>query len=89
MKKLLMLAVLAGAIYGIVELVKKQKAEWTGLTEPELRDKLHTKLATRMPEKKISEIEEKIIEEMRSRGMLAEEPVGAGPSGNGPVAGGT
>lgn len=73
MKKLFKLAIFVGLIVALVKFVSEQKAEWMGLSEPELRDKLHTKLDEKMPSEKVDEIADKITEEMRKRGVLGED----------------
>lgn len=76
MKKLLKLAIFAAVVVGIGKLVSKQKAEWQGLTESQVRAKLHTKLDARMPSDKVDEMADKIVEGMRRRGTLGEEAPG-------------
>jgi hypothetical protein len=73
MKKLFKLGLVAAVVAGIVKLVSTQKAAWQGLTEPEIRTKLHSKLDARMPPEKVDEIGDKIVETMRTRGILGEE----------------
>ena len=73
MGKLFKFGLIAAFVAGIVKLVSTQKAAWQGLTEPEIRTKLHTKLDTRMPSEKVDEIGDKIVETMRGRGVLGEE----------------
>lgn len=74
MKKLFKLAVFVGLLVALAKFISEQKAAWTGLTEPEIRDKLHTKLDSKMPDEQIGELADKVIEEMRKRGMVGEEP---------------
>jgi hypothetical protein len=73
MKKLLRLAVLGGVVFGITKLMQAKKAEWQGLSEPEVRAKLDAKLSSRVPAEKLGAIQDGVVEKMRSRGMLAEE----------------
>jgi len=73
MRKLFKLGLLAAMVAGIAKLVSTQKAEWRGLTEPEVREKLHTKLDSRIPSDKVDEIGNKIVETMRDKGALGEE----------------
>ncbi len=72
-KRLFKLALLVAVIAGLAKFIEAQKAAWTGLTEPELRDKLHTKLDDKIPSEKVDEIGDKVVEEMRKRGMVGEE----------------
>ncbi len=73
MKKLFKLAIFIGLIVALAKFISEQKAAWTGLTEPEIRDKLQTKLDSKMKDEQISELADKVIEEMRKRGMVGEE----------------
>jgi hypothetical protein len=73
MKKLFKFGLFAAFVAGIVKLVTTQKAAWQGLTEPEIRTKLHSKLDARIPAEKVDEMADKIIEGMRQRGVLGEE----------------
>ena len=73
MRKLFKFAVFAALATGVVKAVSAQKAKWMGLTEPQIRDKLHTKLDDKMPSEKVDEIGDKIVGEMSKRGLLGEE----------------
>ena len=73
MKKVLKLAILAALVVGLVKFVSAQKAEWEGLSEPEVRAKLHGKLDAKMPPEKVDELGSKVVEKMRQRGVLGEE----------------
>lgn len=73
MKKLLKLVVLAGGAAMAAKMLGAKKAEWAGLTEPELRTKLDAKLGDRVPADKMQDIGDKIVEKMRDKGMLEEE----------------
>jgi hypothetical protein len=73
MKKLLKILIFAALVGGAVKLVSAKKAEWQGLTETQVRDKLQAKLGARMPSEKVDEISNKVVETMRQRGALGEE----------------
>ena len=73
MKKLFKLGLLVALVAAIVKVVSTQKAEWQGLTEPEVRAKLHARLDARMPSEKVDEIADKAVDAMRRRGVLGEE----------------
>jgi len=73
MKKLFGFGLLAGLVAAVVKLVSTQKADWQGLTEGEVRDKLHIKLDSRIPSQKVDQIGDKVVEKMRQRGVLGEE----------------
>jgi hypothetical protein len=87
MKKLFKLAIFIGLIVALAKFISEQKAAWTGLTEPEIRDKLQTKLDSKMKDEQIGELADKVIEEMRKRGMVGEEaPVEEAPTEDEPAA---
>ena len=73
MKKLIKLALVVGAITVAARLVGAKKAEWQGLTESQVRDKLDTHLPDRVPEVKRAAVADKVVAKMRSRGKLAED----------------
>ena len=73
MKRLFKLALFGGLIYGVVRFVQAQKAEWEGLSETELRDKIDTKLGGRVPDEAAEQIKEGVVHQMQSMGKLREE----------------
>ena len=73
MKKLLKLALIVGGITAVAKLVTARKAEWHGLTEAQVRDKLDTRLPGRMPDEKRADVTNKVISKMRERGVLLEQ----------------
>jgi hypothetical protein len=76
MKSLFKFGLFAALVGGVVKLVSSQKAEWQGLTEPEIRTKLHTKLDAKVPSEKVDQLADKIVDGMRKRGTLGEEAPG-------------
>jgi hypothetical protein len=72
MKGLLKLAFLAGGVALVVKFLQQQRAEWEGLTEPEVREKLATKLGDRVPTEARGQISDAVVTKMRERGMLDE-----------------
>ena len=76
MKKLFAFGLLAALVFGIVRLVSTQKAAWQGLSESEVRTKLHDKLDAKIPAEKVDEMADKIVEGMRKMGNLGEEAPG-------------
>jgi hypothetical protein len=75
MKKLLRLLLLVGIVIAIVKAVSAKK-EWSGLSEAEARAKIDGKLARRVDDlEKRAEIADKVVEQMKSRGMIAPAPV--------------
>jgi len=79
MKKLIKLLLIAGIILTLVKLMQQKKAAWEGLTETEVRDKLESKLATRVPSEKLTDIQDKVVAKMRDHGKLADAPEEAEP----------
>ncbi len=77
MKKLLKLALIVGGIAAVSKLVTAKQAEWHGLTEPEVREKLDARLPGRMPDEKRAAVTEKVVSTMRERGVLREQDEGA------------
>jgi len=73
MKKLIKLALVVGAITVAARLVGAKKAEWEGLSESQVRDKLDAHLPDRVPDEKRAEVADKVVAKMRSRGKLAED----------------
>ncbi len=80
MKRLLKLALFIAVIVGIAKFLEAKKAEWTGLTEAQIRDKLHSLLSTRMPADKLEEVQSQVVKAMREKGMVAAEPAEAAPA---------
>ena len=70
MKKLILLIIVVALIGAIAKLAHAKKAEWSGLTESEVRDKLETKMGGRMPETKRAHVQDAIVNKMRARGAL-------------------
>lgn len=77
MKKLFRLGLFAAVVAGVMRLISSQKSEWQGLSEAEVRAKLHTKLDSRMPTDKVDQIGDKVVEQMRRRRVLGDEEVGS------------
>ena len=73
MRKLLKLAVVAAVVTGVAKVIATQKKEWSGLTEPEVRGKLHTKLDSKLGNDKVDEIADKVVEGMRQKNVLADD----------------
>ncbi len=82
MKKLIKLALVVGAVAVAARLIGEMKAEWEGLTESQIRDKLDTRIPDRVPEKKRAAVADKVVAAMHFRGKLVEDKTS---DGNGPV----
>lgn len=85
MKKLLKLALVGAAIAGISKLATAKKAEWSGLTESQVREKLDSGLPSMMPDEKRSAVADQVVSKMRDRGVLREqdEATSSAAAGNG------
>ena len=86
MKKLMKLALIVGGAAVAAKLVSTKKAEWPGLSESEVREKLDSHLPERVPEEKRAAVADKVVSKMRERGALRDEgePMAPGPTDNGP-----
>lgn len=73
MKKLIKLALMVGAVAVAARFVGAKKAEWEGLTESQVRDKLDGRMPDRVPDEKRAVVADKVIAAMRSRGKLVED----------------
>ncbi len=73
-KRIIGLALVAGAIAAVAKLVTTQKAEWQGLNEAEARAKVEERLPSRVPDEKRAAVADKVVEKMRERGVLQDEP---------------
>ena len=72
------LAIVAGlALAGIAasKAVSRQKSEWHGISESEARAKLDSRLPSRIPEERRTEIADKVVAKMRERGVLGDVDV--------------
>lgn len=74
MKKLFKLLIFAALIFGILKALQDQMSKWQGMTETQLRDKLHSKLDDKMPPEQVDQIADKAVDAMRQKGMIADEP---------------
>jgi len=84
-KKLVKLALIIGAIVVLAKVVAAKMANWQGLTESEVRDKLESRLPKWVPGEKRAEIADEVVAGMRQRGALHEdeEPTVSAPSDSG------
>ena len=72
-KTLIKLALIVGAITLAAKIVAAKKSEWQGLTEAEVRDKLHSRLPDRIPDDKRTAAADLLVSKMRERGLLRAE----------------
>ena len=85
MKKLLKVALIVGGMTAVAKVVIAKKADWQGLTESQVREKLDSRLPDRMPDEKRADVADKVVSKMRERGALREQDETTAPalSGNG------
>ena len=82
MKKLFKLAVFAGIVAGAIKLVQAKKAEWSGMSEAQVRDKLDTTIGRKVDDPdKMAEISDKVVAKMKERGMIESSPAEGGNGG--------
>lgn len=77
MKKLFKIGLFAAIVGAIYKAVSAQKEEWKDLSETEVRGKLHDKLGERIPEDKLEKIGDTVVDKMRDKGRLRDEPAEA------------
>ena len=77
MKKLVMFALIVGAVAFLAKLAAAQKAKWEGLTESEVRDKIESGLPKQVSSEKRTEIADKVVTGMREGGVLGDEELSA------------
>lgn len=73
MKRLFKFGLFAAMVAGLAKVAATKKAEWQGLTETEVRDKLQGKLGDKVPDDKLNQITDKVVDTMRQRGVLGED----------------
>lgn len=82
MKKLFKLAVFAGIVAGVAKLIQAKKAEWSGLSEAQVREKLDTTIGSKVDDpEKMAEIGDKVVAKMKERGMIEPAPAEEGNGG--------
>lgn len=74
--RFILLALLTVAVAACVKKGKSLgSSEWKGLTESEVRSKLDSKLPAKIPAEKRSAFSDKVVNTMRERGVMGEDPV--------------
>lgn len=80
MKKFVKLVLIVGGVTLLAKLVTAKKSEWRDLTESDIREKLDSRLAGRVPDEKRDAIADKVVSKMRERGVLRAEDEPTPPS---------
>lgn len=79
-KKILKLTLIVGGIAAVAKLITARKAEWQGLTESQVREKLDSRLPGRMPDEKRAAVADKVVSKMQERGVLREQNEATAPA---------
>jgi hypothetical protein len=72
-KKLIGLALFAGAVAVAAKVLAAKKSEWQGLSETEVRQKVETRIPSRVSDEKRVALADRVVAKMRERGVLGEE----------------
>lgn len=72
-KKLIGLAIFEGAVAVTSKVLTAKKSEWQGLSESEVRQKVETRISSRVPEDKRAAVADRVVATMRDRGLLEAE----------------
>lgn len=70
MKKLIFAALVAGAAVAIAKKMSADRAEWHGLSEDQVREKLSDRLPGKMPDEAKAAVTDKIVDKMREKGHI-------------------
>ena len=73
MKRVLLVAAIIGVVVLLAKRQAAQRAEWHGLTETQVREKLDDRLPGAMPDEARAVVAEKIVEKMRTRGVIVDD----------------
>jgi len=73
-KKLIGFALIVGAVAAAAKLVASKKAQWKGLGETEVRQKVEELLPGRVSEQKRVAVADRVVSTMREAGVLEEDP---------------
>lgn len=75
MKKLIKLGLLVGGIAFVAKMVSAKKSEWQGLSEPEVRAKIDSRMPDKVPAEKRDAVADKVVSKMREKGVLRDDGV--------------
>lgn len=73
MKRLIKLALVIGAVSAASRMIRAKRAEWDGLTESQVRDKIEDRMPQRVPADKRTAVADTVVAKMRSRGRLGHD----------------
>jgi hypothetical protein len=80
MKRLIKWALVIGAVAFAARMISTKKAEWEGLTEAEVRDRIDARMPEKVSAEKRASVADRVVARMRASGKLAED--GAAPVGD-------
>ena len=66
--------VFMGILYVAGRFIAKQKQDWSGITEAQAREKIESKLASRVGEDKATDIANQIVTVLTEKGVIKSEP---------------
>ena len=78
-KKLIGLALAVGLGALVAKVAGAKKAEWQGLNEAQVREKVGQQMPSRVPDEKREAVADKVVTKMRERGMLVEDEAAESP----------
>ena len=70
MKKFILIALVVGAAMAIAKKKAANEAEWHGLSEDQVREKLGDRLPGKMPDEAKAAVADKIVDKMREKGHI-------------------
>ena len=70
MKKFILIALVVGAAVAIAKKKAANEAEWHGLSEDQVREKLGDRLPGKMPDEAKAAVTDKIVDKMREKGHI-------------------
>ena len=70
MKKFILIALVVGAAVAIAKKKAANEAEWHGLSEDQVREKLGDRLPDKVPDEAKAAVTDKIVDKMREKGAI-------------------
>lgn len=72
MKKFILVALVIGVIVAAAKKQSRDRAEWHGMSEEQVRDKLGDRLPNKMPDEAKAAVTDKIVDKMREKGAIVD-----------------
>lgn len=70
MKKFILVALVIGVIVALGKKQSRDRAEWQGMSEEQVRTKLGDRLPNKMPDEAKAAVTDKIVDKMREKGAI-------------------